>query len=574
MLSIIIFLLKATVGLLFDKARDLVVEKLRDGDVVDQKIRNIIAREIKDVKSKLDALSRRDLLAAIDAFETGVRYLYKAVDTDVATRSAQRADEEQLRDAVSLPTSPPRAPVNSVVLTAGMRNMELKEFRGEAKRALSQGKERFKMAREKATDAFNNKSLSTLDRIIAIRCRVIAAMLESAVEILGKESELSSVSVKSALKGALPECEQCLWQLHSLPDVKNNFKVELKKSPPNIKGRFKKEERREIISAVWQVNRAINDVLQETGAGNIDICYYPTIDIGDEKIDPLLDERVAEVLQKLGIEDKSSIGWPIGEDGEDNHKLKNAISIATNADGEFIIADNYGTVKVFDNTGKFIYKFYPYVQANDASTRLLAVATDENKNTYVLVVLDGIRSEVQVFKRADLLINFRLQRAAELHSKLTVGNGKVLVSINEEMPPVVDVYDLNGRYETAVGNGILQDASDIAVGPGGQIFVLDSRQKLCIIFNEDGRKEHQFTVCRELEESADPCRLALHPSGEFIFFAVVHWFTYRLAVELYTNDGVFNRRINLHAMPPFAISKDGRLAVTQHKHGGANVIVL
>ena len=94
--------------------------------------------------------------------------------------------------------------------------------------------------------------------------------------------------------------------------------------------------------------------------------------------------------------------------------LRNAISISTNADGEFIRADHYETVKVFDNTGKFIYKFYPYVQIDDASRRLLAVATDENKNTYVLVVLDGIRSEVQVFKRADLLINFRLQEGSRI----------------------------------------------------------------------------------------------------------------------------------------------------------------
>ena len=47
--------------------------------MVDQKIREIIAREIEDVESKLDALSRKDLLAAIDAFETGVSYLYKAI---------------------------------------------------------------------------------------------------------------------------------------------------------------------------------------------------------------------------------------------------------------------------------------------------------------------------------------------------------------------------------------------------------------------------------------------------------------------------------------------------------------
>ena len=75
MSSIITLLLKVTVGFLVDKARDRAVEKLRDGDVVDQKIREIVAREIEDVKSKLDALSRKDLLAAIDVFETGVSYL-------------------------------------------------------------------------------------------------------------------------------------------------------------------------------------------------------------------------------------------------------------------------------------------------------------------------------------------------------------------------------------------------------------------------------------------------------------------------------------------------------------------
>ena len=201
MSSIITSLLKVTVGFLVDKARDRVAEILKDGDVVDKKIREIIAREIEDVKLKLDALSRKDLLAAIDAFETGLRYLYRAMELET--------------DAT-----------------------------------LSQGKERFKMAREKATEAVNNESLSTLDRITAIRYRVMAAILESAVEILGAASESSSLPVKSALKGALPECEQCLRKLHSLPDVKNNFKVELNKGLLNIRGRFRKEDRREIIAAV------------------------------------------------------------------------------------------------------------------------------------------------------------------------------------------------------------------------------------------------------------------------------------------------------------------------------------
>ena len=38
----------------------------------------------------------------------------------------------------------------------------------------------------------------------------------------------------------------------------------------------------------------------------------------------------------------------------------NPIGIAKNTDGEFIIGDNYETIKVFDNSKKFIYKSHPH----------------------------------------------------------------------------------------------------------------------------------------------------------------------------------------------------------------------
>ena len=53
---------------------------------------------------------------------------------------------------------------------------------------------------------------------------------------------------------------------------------------------------------------------------------------------------------------------------------------------------------------------------------------------------------------------------------------------------MVHVYDLNGRHERTIGSGIIRNAIDIAVGPGGQIFVLDSHLKRCMVFNEDGVK--------------------------------------------------------------------------------------
>ena len=231
MSSIITAALNAPFGLLVNKARDKAAEKLKEGDVTDKRIRDLIQREIDDIKSKLDGLARKDLLAAIDAFEAGVKYLYQAVDADAVV--AMAGARERGNEASSTPT------VNTVALAT---EMELTELNEETKRALSHAKERFKMAREEATRAFNNEALSTLDRIKAIRYRVMATMLESAVETVGIAGDLSSLSVGSALKIALPECEQCLQKLHSLPDVKKNFKVELDKGLLNIKGRFGKDE--------------------------------------------------------------------------------------------------------------------------------------------------------------------------------------------------------------------------------------------------------------------------------------------------------------------------------------------
>ena len=73
MSEIVTPLFNAVFRFFVDKARDLAAKKLKRGDVTDNKIREFIQREMNDIKSKLDALSRKDLLTAIDAFQVGVR---------------------------------------------------------------------------------------------------------------------------------------------------------------------------------------------------------------------------------------------------------------------------------------------------------------------------------------------------------------------------------------------------------------------------------------------------------------------------------------------------------------------
>lgn len=80
MSSIITGILSSTVGLLWNKARDSTAAKLQGGDVTDAKIRDLVVREMNDIKTKLDALSRKDLKSSYTYLQEGVKLLSNALD--------------------------------------------------------------------------------------------------------------------------------------------------------------------------------------------------------------------------------------------------------------------------------------------------------------------------------------------------------------------------------------------------------------------------------------------------------------------------------------------------------------
>ncbi|KAL9967028.1 hypothetical protein ACROYT_G025184 [Oculina patagonica] len=166
MSSIVTAVFKATIGLLVNKGRDKAAEKLKDGDVTDQKFRGLIVREIDDIKSKLDGISRKDLLASISFFEEGIELLYKVFDK-ARSRSEYGAVTTQADCA------------EAVSLAEGVRSLELTDLHESAARALSKAKKRFEDARREATRAFNNEALETSDRILAMQYRVMATILET-----------------------------------------------------------------------------------------------------------------------------------------------------------------------------------------------------------------------------------------------------------------------------------------------------------------------------------------------------------------------------------------------------------
>ena len=221
-----------------------------------------------------------------------------------------------------------------------------------------------------ATHACNNEALGTFDRITAIRYRVMAAMLQSAAETARTSGDL-----KSTLQKALPECEQCLRKLNSLPAVQNSFKSELSKGFLNIRGRFGKDERMQIISTVCQVNRVIYDAMQVVGK-EVHVLVWPYVDIGEDQVDPLRDVRVLQVLRRVNMEHYCiTVGWSF-EVRLTTGFLHNPF--ATNTLGQFLITEiTTATVDVYDKNGMFQFSFNPPNDYAKTGIRIVDLVTED-----------------------------------------------------------------------------------------------------------------------------------------------------------------------------------------------------
>ena len=549
MSAIISAVLKGTIGLIVKKGRDVAAEKLKDGDVTDQKLRGLIVSELNDIKGKLDALSQKDLKAAVDFFGTGLKNLNGAV---VAMRGAnvsveagevsERTEEEDFEE-LALPSD--TDPGKTIAVAAGIRNMQLTELDETTKSLLSDAQENFRLAVENATHACNNEALSTFDRITAIRYRVMAAMLKSAAETVRTAGDL-----KSTLQKALPYCEQCLEILNSLPAVRNSFKVELSKGLLNIRGQFGKDERMQIISIVCQVNRTIYDAMRTVGK-DVHVLVWPYVDIGEDQVDPLRDVRVLQMLEKSEKVDMEH--YRIAPELSFDVTMA-GIVFATNTVGQFLFAEKGGrTVHVFDKNGTFEFSFNP--QTDDAKIEILIadlVTEDVSEKIYLLIELynkGGWEREVQVLnKTADLQYKFPVKggRIRSSHRLIVSGSKLVILAKCE-----AHVYNQNGEFERSFeffkseGDKYLADCTATC---DGRIMIMHPKRNFSDyhsvhLFTMEGKEvaKFKFGVGVNLDEMLFSPRSA----GEHVVIAGYNDKDGIIIVEFYTVDGKLVRRILL-----------------------------
>ena len=565
MSAIITAVFKATVGWLVDKGRDEAAKKLKDGDVTDQQFRGIIMREIDDMKSKLDGLSRKDLLASIGFFREGIELLYEVFE-EKRSRSEYGADTAQAACA------------EAVSLAEGMKHLELTES---ATRQLTNAKKRFERAREMATIAFSNEALSITDRILAMQYRVMATVFET----IDHPAD------------AVAPCKKCIEELNSLPVVQRSFQEQLRTGIMAVKSLFNKEERRKVISGVCLVNRVAYDVTQTvpvkepfTNDPFAKELLPPLfmIDTGKEKVDLLRDRRVRKILCKQGMEN-CSVSWILGHDGEKKHRLNNPLGIATNSSGQYIVADNISTIKVYDSSGKFLQCFSLPPLIDDSRKKLsiqfgVRLTTDMNDNIYVLVQEISGEYPFWIFKfnkTADHHHKFRVRTMDHKFERCELSvsdSGTVMVLRgNWSEAHIVDVYETDGQFVCSFGEQILTNPCDITTVSDGRVMVVQGDPSRVHILSEQGDHLNTF----DLQISMAFSKIAFQRASQHV--VVVGDKDYNsdiLHIEIYTKDGEFVRStpVNLgqsYFLIGMAVTTDSRIALVTWLDGlGRKVIII
>ena len=556
---------KVTVALL-DKGRYLAAEKLKEGDVTDQQFRSFIVRELDDIRSKLDGMARKDLVASLSFFKEGLVYLYKVLDmksgekdstATVTTQVAVGTKEEEVEFILQS-----SAACMKTVLTKEMTNfmVQLTEQDISATTTLSDAKERFKDARRKATEAFCNEALNTSDRILAMQYRVMATLLEK----VDNPAE------------ALATCRLCLEELHSMPAVQKCFNIQLKQG---FKSWFNKTERKEIISSVCRINRVIFDIRRIVGPSKgEEFSIWPCVDIGGEHVDPVCDQRVVGLSHKLEMGQFCEPPWSFGQEGEDDHKLRSPCCIATNSDGQFIVVDQvHRDMKVFDKSGNYLTSScLPF----DGPSKLIVkgIATDQADNTYLLISWYiqrdlNISSLVCVFdKHANLNRKFNLKEGCR-GFLITVNNNNVFIVMERSQD--MHVYDTNGQFAHSFGKQILKHSCDITAANDGCVMVLE--YDYCVhLFSAKGDHLARFVMDKSTCKPHHPRFMAfLRDTGHAVVLSVEYnhfsGVKYPRMLHVYTEHGEFVRSIHLDA-ESMSVRIDSR-GITMTKDGRVTMCV-
>ena len=542
MSSLVTAILKSTVGLLCDKFRDSAADKLKDGDLSDKKLREIIVKDLTDVKSKLDCLSLKDLDSSYSFLKEGVELLNLALDK---SNENQKASEGPAEEADGVVTDS-----KSGILKAALTLPQaIQRLNISSKDRFISAKDRFKASREAATHAFNNKSLSSKDRIMACKLRVAATILESGLEDPEAAVTTSLLSLK---------------ELHDLSTTQRMFSVFLK---GGVKAMLQKNERLENITSVLSINRCLsNFAAKHRASSSKSYPVWPEIKLKNHNIHPILNAR--EILMNSSSGEEFKLFSRVVTD----QRIRRAKRFAVNSRSEIILLSTSDyRITIIYSTGKSKdLKFPEHTESEFVKRTPLNLTVDSNDNVYVVAwftseenscfmgdfvlyvfdkngnilhvsVLDFLclvmkrpRLCLAVDWEQNLIIatdidnqtfvcdntgklKFQFEREKHLLRSMCISNNKEIVMASS-YDSVFEVYTPEGvlkvTKEPPEGHHIIE----VAFHPGiGKIIVITHVEKknswFLLSYSETGELENSSFFCKPLNSRKLYIHMKSHPNG-------------------------------------------------------------
>ncbi|XP_046856997.1 uncharacterized protein LOC124450383 [Xenia sp. Carnegie-2017] len=367
MSSFILRILSSTVGVLCNKVQDKTAEKLKDGDVTDVKLREFVVRELNDIKTKIDGLSRKDLLSSYDFFNEGIYLLLDCIEN---SSQLKKEEQEKLRN-LTLGSQNDASLTSSSQSSERCNDFDQEHKLDEAFKTLSiecpfklkTAVIRFRDASKQATLAFNNESLSIEDRIFAGKIRIVSTIWEC----------------MERPQMAITLCLPFLEKLHSLPAIREIFNVYIN---GGVKSLLKRHDRMENVRSMMFINRMLYQIIKEFGKTYPMALDWPTIQLKNRQFNPIWHWR--------NVSERFS--WRREVQGP--NELEVQLKLKKN---QFISTENF-SLSVHVNSGNDLVSCYnksigiirkdahdEVVYEFPESDYILATFIDKNDDLYVLV---------------------------------------------------------------------------------------------------------------------------------------------------------------------------------------------
>ena len=540
MASVITNILCSTVGLLWNKARDFAAKKLKDGDTTDEKFREIIIRDLNDIKTTLDCLSRKDLLSSYSFLKEGVLLLNLALDQSNVKHTTAPEQAENGQNETSVLPKDGECGIFNEALTLAHATKRLSLV---SNKHFKSAKDIFKTARERATEAFWNEGLNVTERIMACKLRVVARILECL------ENPDSTTTA----------CRLFLEELHGLSAVRQIFSVYLS---GGLKSKLNKAERFENVKSVILTNLIIFEFTAKFGGKYPDVQCWPTIELSERNFNPARgwyevwkqapsDEMIqppkhlvtevikpysAVVNSRSEIITRSSgaikiisstkeikvVNFPEPQDGELIYQVLMALAVdskdnvyairwlqtQTNTSGNAVNTKSYVMYALDDN---YDVQYQCTLEFLDATNRTaVRIATDNNDNIIVIANLDN---SVYICDNTGHL-RYKFERDQDLVNTLNISDKGELITIRSSDHKAVYIHTQDGIF-----------TSTIKVPEGhiakGVVFHYVISKIIVLTYNT--RKDSFFLLCYskkgELESSMFICKtniipnITSHPSG-------------------------------------------------------------